>query len=195
MFRSPDWYGYLTATFVPVRRFDISLSGTYTGEMLVQHAAGSGTPVDTAVTTPDFFALNVKLTYEFPILRTLTLQLHAGVQNLFDAYQSDFDQGWERDSGYVYGPSLPRSWFVGAKIRLLIRNGESHRDSPFAFPPLHQSASAHRRPPQSGRAVDIRPAGIGAAEALRKADARAGASNVTKRSHEHSSPATAIAFL
>lgn len=100
MFRSPDWYGYLTANFVPVRRFDISLSGTYTGEMLVQHAAGSGTPVDVAVTTPDFFALNVKLAYEFPILRTLTLQLNAGVQNLFDSYQSDFDQGWERDSGY-----------------------------------------------------------------------------------------------
>lgn len=79
MFRSPDWYGYLTANFVPVRRFDISLSGTYTGEMLVQHAAGSGTPVDVAVTTPDFFALNVKLAYEFPILRTLTLQLNAGV--------------------------------------------------------------------------------------------------------------------
>ena len=117
MFRSPDWYGYLTANFVPVQRFDISLSGTYTGEMLVQHAAGSGTPVDVAVTTPDFFALNVKLAYEFPILRTLTLQLNAGVQNLFDSYQSDFDQGWERDSGYVYGPSLPRSWFVGAKIR------------------------------------------------------------------------------
>lgn len=117
MFRSPDWYGYLTANFVPVQRFDISLSGTYTGEMLVQHAAGSGTPVDVAVTTPDFFALNVKLAYEFPILRTLTLQLNAGVQNLFDSYQSDFDQGWERDSGYVYGPSLPRSWFVGEKIR------------------------------------------------------------------------------
>ena len=117
MFRSPDWYGYLTANFVPVQRFDISLSGTYTGEMLVQHAAGSGTPGDVAVTTPDFFALNVKLAYEFPILRTLTLQLNAGVQNLFDSYQSDFDQGWERDSGYVYGPSLPRSWFVGAKIR------------------------------------------------------------------------------
>lgn len=83
--------------------------------MLVQHAAGSGTPVD-AVTTPDFFALNVKLAYEFTILRTLTLQLNAGVQNLFDSYQSDFDQGWERDSGYVYGPSLPRN---------LVRRGEN----------------------------------------------------------------------
>lgn len=24
--------------------------------------------------------------------------------------------GADRDSGYIYGPSLPRSWFVGAKI-------------------------------------------------------------------------------
>ena len=96
---------------------DVQFGKALHARMLVQHAAGSGTPVDVAVTTPDFFALNVKLAYEFPILRTLTLQLNAGVQNLFDSYQSDFDQGWERDSGYVYGPSLPRSWFVGAKIR------------------------------------------------------------------------------
>ena len=117
MFRTPDWYGYLTANITPVERFDISLSGTYTGEMLVQHAAGSGTPVDRAVTTPDFFALNIKFAYEFPILKTVSMQLNTGIQNLFNAYQSDFDQGWERDSGYIYGPSLPRSWFVGAKVR------------------------------------------------------------------------------
>ena len=45
------------------------------------------------------------------------MQLNTGIQNLFNAYQSDFDQGWERDSGYIYGPSLPRSWFVGAKLK------------------------------------------------------------------------------
>jgi aspartyl aminopeptidase len=41
---------------------------------------------------------------------------HAGIQNIFNAYQKDFDRGANRDSGYIYGPSLPRSWFVGAKI-------------------------------------------------------------------------------
>ena len=30
--------------------------------------------------------------------------------------RKDFDRGADRDSGYIYGPSLPRSWFVGAKI-------------------------------------------------------------------------------
>lgn len=44
------------------------------------------------------------------------MQLYGGVQNLFDAYQQDFDRGADRDSGYVYGPSLPRSWFVGVKL-------------------------------------------------------------------------------
>ena len=43
-------------------------------------------------------------------------QLYGGVQNLFNAYQKDFDKGVDRDSGYIYGPSLPRSWFIGAKV-------------------------------------------------------------------------------
>ena len=42
--------------------------------------------------------------------------LYGGVQNLFNAYQKDFDKGVDRDSGYIYGPSLPRSWFIGAKV-------------------------------------------------------------------------------
>jgi outer membrane receptor for ferrienterochelin and colicins len=28
----------------------------------------------------------------------------------------DFDKGADRDSGYIYGPSLPRSFFAGVKI-------------------------------------------------------------------------------
>ena len=29
-------------------------------------------------------------------------------KNIFNAYQKDFDRGADRDSGYIYGPSLPR---------------------------------------------------------------------------------------
>lgn len=116
MFRTPNTYGYFTATLTPVRGFTAALSGTYTGRMLVQHMAGSGTSIDRAVTTPRFFDMNVRLSYEFRIYKEIGLQFYGGVQNLFDAYQDDFDRGVDRDSGYVYGPSLPRSWFVGAKI-------------------------------------------------------------------------------
>ncbi|HJA96217.1 MAG TPA: TonB-dependent receptor [Candidatus Alistipes faecavium] len=116
MFRTPDLYGYFTASFKPWRRLTADVSGTCTGEMLVQHIAGSGVAKDVAVTTPAFCDVNLRLAYDLPLCKEIVLQLHGGVQNLFNAYQRDFDRGVERDSGYIYGPSLPRSWFVGAKI-------------------------------------------------------------------------------
>ena len=55
MFRSPDSYGYLVATYNPSKVWTLNLSGVYTGSMLTQHMAGSGTPVDVAVDTPPRF--------------------------------------------------------------------------------------------------------------------------------------------
>lgn len=116
MFRTPDLYGYFTAAFKPLRRLSVDVTGTCTGEMLVQHMAGSGTERDVAVLTPRFLDMNLRVAYDVKIYKEVTLTLSAGVQNLFNAYQKDFDRGVDRDSGYVYGPSLPRSWFLGAKI-------------------------------------------------------------------------------
>ena len=116
MFRTPDAYGYFTAAFRPVRNFTADLTGTCTGSMLVQHMAGSGVVRDTAVTTPQFFDLGVKVAYEFALYRQVRVQLHAGIKNLFNAYQRDFDRGADRDSGYIYGPSTPRSWTAGIKV-------------------------------------------------------------------------------
>lgn len=118
MLRTPNTYGYFTATVSPVQRFTISLSGTYTGQMLVPHVAGSGVDKPVAVKTPTFFDANFKLAYNIPVSRSVTLQLNAGIQNFTNAYQNDFDKGWNRDSDYIYGPSLPRSYFAGCKISL-----------------------------------------------------------------------------
>lgn len=115
MFRSPDVYGYFTSTFTPVKRLSASLTGTYTGSMLVQHLKGY-IPEDREETTPGFFDMNLKLAYDFPLFSSVTLQVNAGVQNLFNAYQSDFDKGASRDAGYVYGPGMPRSYFAGCKV-------------------------------------------------------------------------------
>lgn len=49
-------------------------------------------------------------------IKTVDLQLSGGVQNILEAYQKDFDRGANRDSGYIYGPALPRSFFAGVKI-------------------------------------------------------------------------------
>lgn len=115
MFRTPDLYGYLTASVTPVKPLVISFSGTYTGSMLVQHLKGY-VMQDVAVETPAFFDLNIKVSYDFTLYKELSLQLNAGVQNIFNAYQDDFDKGAQRDASYVYGPALPRSYFAGAKI-------------------------------------------------------------------------------
>lgn len=113
LFRSPNVYGYMVACYSPFKNFDIDLSGTYTGSMLAQHLKGSGTDVDVAVNTPSFWDMSCKISYEFNIMKICRLNLHAGVKNIFNAYQKDFDQGELRDSGYIYGPSLPRSLVVG----------------------------------------------------------------------------------
>ena len=114
--RSPNRYGYFTATFTPVKRFTASITGNYTGSMLIGHAAGSGVEEPKAVDTPDFMELNMKLAYDIPVSKNLTLQVNGGIQNIANSYQKDFDKGWNRDSNYIYGPSLPRSYYVGVKI-------------------------------------------------------------------------------
>ena len=116
MMRTPNTYGYFTASFTPVKRFTASVTGNYTGSMLVGHSAGSGVENPVAVHTPKFMEVNMKLAYDFPVYRYLTLQVNGGIQNITNAYQKDFGKGWNRDSGYIYGPSLPISYYVGVKV-------------------------------------------------------------------------------
>ena len=118
MFRTPDLYGYFTANWEITHRLKAAITGTYTGQMLVQHLAGSGTPTDVAVETPDFFDASVKLTYSFKVLNRVSLDVSAGISNIFNSYQNDFDKGVDRDSGYIYGPSLPRSANVGISFSI-----------------------------------------------------------------------------
>lgn len=113
--RTPDYYGYFTFTSEPFRNFDFSLSGIYTGKMIVPHFAGY-LEKDIMESTPDFFDLNLKLNYTFVLNEHLKLQLNTGVQNIFNSFQKDLDKGEFRDSGYFYGPTQPRTIFIGFKI-------------------------------------------------------------------------------
>ena len=83
--------------------------------MLVEHHSGY---IETNRTerTSGFMDLGFKVSYDFNLYKTTILQLHAGLQNIFNAYQSDFDKGPDRDSGYIYGPGMPRSFLVGLKL-------------------------------------------------------------------------------
>lgn len=56
------------------------------------------------------------MTYNFKLNNTITLQVNGGVQNIFNQFQKDFDKGMDRDAGYMYGPGLPRTFYLGVKI-------------------------------------------------------------------------------
>ena len=118
MFRTPDTYGYFTIKYSPIKPLSIAMSATGTGNMLVQHLEGSGVDIDTAVVTPAFFDANLKVAYDFKLYDYACLELSAGIQNIFNSYQSDFDKGELRDSGYIYGPMLPRSIFAAIKVSI-----------------------------------------------------------------------------
>lgn len=113
--RTPDYYGYFTFTSAPTKHFDFSLSGTYTGKMIVPHMAGY-IDDDRMEHTPQFFDLNLKLNYTFVLHDHIKLQLNGGIQNIFNSFQKDLDKGEFRDSGYFYGPTQPRTYFIGIKI-------------------------------------------------------------------------------
>ena len=115
MFRTPDMHGYLTASCNPVKELSLALTGTYTGSMLVEHHAGM-IAKNMTVETPDFWDMGIKAAYDFKLYRSFSLQLNAGVQNLLNSFQNDFDSGEDRDSGYIYGPTLPRTFFFGIKL-------------------------------------------------------------------------------
>ena len=115
MFRTPDFHGYLTASYNPVKKLTLALSGTYTGSMLIEHHAGMIEKNMTVETSP-FWDMGLKAAYDFRIYNSFNLQVNAGVQNIFNSFQKDFDSGADRDSGYMYGPTLPRCFYLGIKL-------------------------------------------------------------------------------
>ena len=113
--RTPDYYGYFTFTSAPLKNFDFSLSGTYTGKMIVPHMAGY-IEKSRMEHTQQFMDLNLKLNYTFVLKDHIKMQVNGGVQNIFNSFQKDLDKGEFRDAGYFYGPTQPRTYFVGIKI-------------------------------------------------------------------------------
>ena len=115
MFRTPDLHGYWTASYNPSKELTFALTGTYTGSMLIEHHAGMIQHNET-VETPAFWDMGLKAAYDIRVYNSFSLQLNAGIQNLFNSFQKDFDSGADRDSGYIYGPTLPRCFYLGIKL-------------------------------------------------------------------------------
>ncbi len=117
MLHTPDNYGYLMLDIQPVHDFTISVNGIATGSMLVPHLAGY-IAQDEEVKTPAFWDLSLRLAYDVHLYKHYCLEISCGIKNVLDQYQKDIDKGEKRDAGYIYGPTVPRTYFAGLALKL-----------------------------------------------------------------------------
>ena len=113
--RNPNVYGYLNTNWTPNDTYSISLTGTYTGSMIVPRVI-SDSGFLSLNESDAFFDVNLNAEAHFDVSEEFQLTLNAGVKNMFNSFQDDFEVGPTRDSDYVYGPALPRTFFIGIKI-------------------------------------------------------------------------------
>jgi len=114
-FRTPNSYGYARLDYQDPKIIQVNLSLEYTGKMKVPHFAGY---IDEKKleTSPCFWVLNAKFKKPFYFNQSNEVSVFAGIYNLFNSFQKDLDKGLYRDSGYVYGPMKPRSFYTGFKF-------------------------------------------------------------------------------
>ena len=117
MLRTPDNYGYVLLDIKPVHDFTISINGKATGSMIVPHLAGF-VAQDEETKTPAFWDMGIRLAYDIHLYKHYCLEVSGGVKNILDHFQRDLDQGPNRDANYIYGPSQPRTYFVGLSLKI-----------------------------------------------------------------------------
>lgn len=117
MLHTPDHYGYLLLDIQPVRDFTISINGKATGSMIVPHLKGYAFN-DEEKKTPTFWDLGIRLAYDIHLYKHYCLEISGGVKNVLDQFQRDLDKGPDRDANYIYGPTVPRTYFLGLALKL-----------------------------------------------------------------------------
>jgi len=116
--RSPELYGYTTLSYTPIAALKLSYNGVFTGQMYVPHVIEAQSGEQVIVKSPNFYEQNLRAAYTFSLTDNYKLEVFAGVKNIFDQYQKDFDKGKDRDADYIYGPQHPRTYFMGLKLSL-----------------------------------------------------------------------------
>ena len=116
--RTPNLYGFLSVGCTPNDNLNLNFSGNYTGTMLVPHVINVDNEYTVVKETPDFLEINAKASYTFFTDQRLPVEVFAGIQNITNSFQADFDLGADRDAGYIYGPLRPRTFFAGLKVSI-----------------------------------------------------------------------------
>ena len=114
--KTPDWSGLISLNYTNPDFIDFYTAMKWTGEMDVHRFIDADAEEGEIRTSDDFFVLDIGLSKSFLLKGDMLLTLRAGINNLFDEYQDDFDTGADRDVSYVYGPRMPRTYTIGAKL-------------------------------------------------------------------------------
>jgi len=119
--RTPSDYGFATLSYNPNKKLSADLNYIYTGKMKIPHFAGAPNQlIDEIVTSNPYSELSAKIGYTLELAKMESaIEFYSGVKNIFNSYQNNFDVGKNRDSNFVYGPSLPRTFFIGIKLSTL----------------------------------------------------------------------------
>lgn len=121
-FRSPNSYGYVSLNYNPTYLFSVAFTGNYTGTMLVPYFGPKLTNPEAGQLnkTNSFFDAGMKFSYQLKLTDAVRMELNAGIKNIFNSFQKDFDEGINRDPGYIYGPTSPRIIYFGLKFGNLL---------------------------------------------------------------------------
>jgi len=118
LLRSPEVYGFFNLKYKFHAKVALNTNLSYSGPMLVPHVINPATEKTVIKRSPHFFDLSLILDYELAKSKKWQIKMNAGLQNIFNAYQQDFDFGAERDASYIYGPLQPRSFVLGLNFQM-----------------------------------------------------------------------------
>lgn len=113
-FRTPDVYGFVRLGGSVPSIADVEISFDYTGSMRVPHYAGY-IGRDRLEQTKGMGVTNIRLKRNL-LVTGEHCSLILGIFNVLNTMQQDLDKGIDRDSGYVYGPARPRTFYVGLDV-------------------------------------------------------------------------------
>lgn len=112
--RTPIAYGSSVLSYKLKHGFSVDYSTVFTGSMLLAHTVNPETEFVELKNSSVFWEHNFKASKLWILKAGQEIDVSISLQNIFDAFQNDFDFGLERDASYVYGPFRPRT--VGVKV-------------------------------------------------------------------------------
>lgn len=116
--KTPEIQGYARVRIDLAKNTYANISYKHTGKQLVaKQTLDSNREMQVSVVeAPTFNVFDAAVTHSFFIADGLEFETSLGVRNIFNEYQRDLMRGIERDPNYTYGSSIPRNYYLKARL-------------------------------------------------------------------------------